>query len=204
MGGWYKLGSYDAHQLANVIGQVTSDRNRVARADMALFLFSQINGKAEPCPCFTTGIRTLAKECRVTPRVAQRFMERMEADGHIVCLGESKTKGGRYQRRTFAWMAEEAAEDAGMPLGEWLRMVGGVTDGVTESGYTPPNISQQEWLHGCNQTPPTLVTHQSAEHSEDGALRLSANAEAQAPIIDQSTDTTIDALGNVAPSPARR
>ena len=187
MADWYKLGRLDALMLGTMIGQMSNDGNRVVRAQMALFCWSQMHANAKPCPCFRVGVRTMAKQCGTTPRVAQRFIERAEETGWIVSLGTVKTSGGRYVKRTFAWVADEAADNAGMRIDEWVKSVGGVTTtgymGVTTSGYTPGCFPSKSGYMGVTSTleksqvnEGVTDTYQSTEYSE-GVSRLTADAE---------------------------
>lgn len=173
MGGYYRLGSYDARRLATMIGALSTDRSRVGRAGMALFCWSQMQAKGKPCPLFRVGYRTIARECDVTPRAAQKFVEKAVELGFIVELGEEVNRDGKYVKRTFSWVAEEAADDAGMDLGEWLRKVGGCNpnglQGCNPTGLDVGAKSQQVGLQGCNPTPCESDTHQSTEYSEGGA-----------------------------------
>ena len=181
MAGYYPLGSYDAHRLAQMIGQMSNGRNRVARADMTLWCWSRMLRNGRPCPHFTAGIRTIRDACGVSTMAARCFLERAEELGWLVRLGETRNKQGRYTKRTFSWVAEEAAEDAGMGLEEWLESVGGyvvkTTDGCVVSATDPVSKAQQKTTDGCVVSAGGNNTQQRAELSEKSALRSSPHGE---------------------------
>ena len=170
---YYKLGRFDAHRLAAMIGQLSDSRNRVQRADMALYCWSRMVRSGKPCPYFALGIRTLMRECGATEREARGFLERAERLGWILRVGEIRSRSGRYERRTFLWVAEEAADEAGMGLDEWLE-----SEGVRRSTVRPPNPetsdpvikAQQKTSDGSDVSAGRNVTHQSTEYSESSAL----------------------------------
>ena len=191
MGGYYKLDKHEARQLSMMVGQLATDRSRVSRAHMALFLWSQMQANGKPCPFFRTGIRTLAHECGVTSKAARTFIECAEERGWIVRVGDERNRSGQYTKRTFLWVAEEAAEESDRGLDEWLRSVGGVPQkghgGVPQKGHTGGTKPQQVRAHGCapdhDETAGSEVgpgTHQSTEYSEGDATRLSPEVEALA------------------------
>lgn len=209
MGGWYKLGEFDARQLALMIGQLSNDRNRVKRAEVALFLWSQMKKSGKPCPHFTIGLRTIAERCDTTPMVVRRFVERAEGDGWLVRVGTERNKGGEFTKRTFRWVAEEAADSSGLDFDDWVSKVRskGVSKsehtGVSRSEHTPPVKSQQKRTHRCVQNPPSLNTHteysseysEGAEHSPAPARVLRAETN-----IDQN-GCLVDADGNILSPP---
>lgn len=191
MGGWYKLDEESARQLAVMQEQLSSDRNRTSRNYMILFLWAQMLSNGKPCPHFKTGTRTLANRCGVSDKTARALIESAERAGWIVQLGESRDGNGRHVRRTFRWVAEEAAENDGISLDEWLLKVGGVPlegrMGVPLEGRTPTYQPQQKRAHGCalgtNETAGSEGGQgalQSTEYSEGDAARLSLTVEALA------------------------
>lgn len=184
---FYKLGRFDAHRLALMIGQMSDSRNRVQRADMTLYCWSRMVRSGRPCPHFALGIRTLMRECGVTEREARGFLERAERLGWIIRVGESRSRSGRYEKRTFLWVAEEAADDDGMALDEWLE-----SKGVRRLTVRPPTPetsdpvikAQQKTSDGSDVSPCGNVTHQSTEYSERSAphsLSLYESAALPAP-----------------------
>lgn len=179
-GGYYPLGAYDAHRLAVMIGQMSDARNRVQRADMALFCWSKMLRGGRPCPHFTAGIRTIRDACGVSDMAARCFLERAESLGWLVRLGEVTNRSGRFTRRTFLWVAEEAAENAGMGLDEWLAEVGGsvvpTTDGSVVHPTHPGTKSQQVTTDGSVVSPCGNNTQQRAKLSKS-ALRSSPDGE---------------------------
>ena len=171
--GYYPLGSFDAHHLARMIGQMSDGRNRVARADMALYCWSRMRHKGKPCPYFTVGIRTIRQECHVTERAARGFLERAEELGWLLRVGEVTNKTGRYAKRTFVWVAEEAADDAGMALDDWLESMGVCRANVRPlmAETSDPSLKvQQNTSDPSDVSPCGNVTHQSTKYSEGGAL----------------------------------
>lgn len=190
-GGYYPIYPYDARQLSVMIGQLSTDRSRVNRAQMTLYLWSQMQHTGKPCPYIRTGVRTLAKECGVTEKTARSFLEKAEALGWIVRLGSEKNKGGQFTKRTFIWVAEEAAEQSGHDVTEWLEVMGGVPQkghgGVPQTGHTTREQPQEKGAHRCALNPIKTAgseggsgTHQSTEYSEGDAARISFEVDALA------------------------
>lgn len=94
---WGKLTAADAHALADVIA--TFPRSKVGPwSRMLLTLFSTSRDGI-----VTAGRGTLAEAAEVTPRMARRFIERMEQDGVLVRLGDADGPSGHYERRAFEW-----------------------------------------------------------------------------------------------------
>ena len=172
-GSFYQLGKHDARHLATMIDQLSDARNREKRAHMILFCWSRMMKNGNPCPCFTLGIRTIADECGAREHVARSFIDRAEQMGWMLRVGTVRKKwpggGGEFVKRTFAWVAEEAASAAGMSLGEWLESVG-----VCEPNSTPPTLetahpqtkAQQSSADPRAKSPCGNSTHQSTEYSE--------------------------------------
>ena len=198
--GYYPLGAYDAHRLALMIGQLSDARTRVQRADMALYCWSRMVRGGKPCPNFTVGIRTLMRECGVTERVARGFLERAEGMGWVLRLGEVSNRSGRFERRTFLWVAEEAADQSGMGLDEWLESVG--VRRLTVRPPTPETSdpvckSQQNTSDPSDVSPCGNVTHQSTEYSESSALHSLTECESAAlpGPVDYAVDLTPEWMG---------
>lgn len=196
MGGWYRLGPYDARQLGTMVGETCTGRSRVQRATMALWCWSQMQASGRPCPHFTAGIRRIADGCEVSVKAARTFLERLEDEGWVVRVGTVRNKGGEFTKRTFLWVAEEAAEKAGTSLDEWLGSLGG----VPQKGHTGGYFSQGKGAHRCALNPPKRA-HIREQSSQRGALRLSAGAEAQAPFEDAAppVDPMVAAGVDLAP-----
>lgn len=194
MGGYYKLGKYDARQLSMMVGQLSTERSRVARAHMTLFLWSQMQSNGKPCPFFRTGIKSLSTECDVTQKAARAFLGRAEEYGWLVRVGEERNKMGRFTKRTFRWVAEEAADAADMDLDEWLMKVGGMPQkghmGMPQKGHMRGVKSQQIRAYGYAPDPCKTAgksggsgTLQSTEYSEEGVPRHSSGVVARPPIV---------------------
>ncbi len=176
-GGWYKLGAYDAKMICSMVGAISDARSRPQRGRMALYCWSQMHDKSKPCPCFRVGLRTIANKCEVSVKTARAFMDRAERDGYIIRLGKVINKRGSYEKRTFVWVAEEAADNDGMELDEWLQKVGG----CAQIGAHPRVPNKEVRAHGCAQTPEGKGTHQSTEYSEEGVSRPSFEVGARTP-----------------------
>lgn len=191
-----KLHAYDARQLGVMIGQLSSDRSRVNRALLALHCFSQLIDNGRPCPYFRVGIRTMSRECGTSVGAARKFVERAEESGWIVCL--SPDEHGKYVKRTFSWIAEEAADGAGMDVEDWLEKVVGVHRKVHRGVHQPVHtVVHQDQQIGAHQCAPTLAeaqveppvfegryTQQSTEYSERGGVaRPSSEVGPGTPIV---------------------
>jgi len=164
VGGWSKLRPTDARQLANVLATFNDSRNATVRQHMLLYCFSQLQSSGKPCQYFTCGMRTIARECGTTFATARAFMDAMERDGIIVRLRHGNN-AGKYVRRTFWWLAEEA--------------------GCAVETTHPAIDSQRETTRWCAVTQGSNDTHQSTEYSEIDASRPSASAEALASDADR-------------------
>lgn len=202
--GYYPLGAYDAHRLALMIGQLSDSRTRVKRADMALYCWSRMVRSGSPCPNFTVGIRTVAQECGVSEMAARGFLERAEGAGWLVRVGTVRRRwpggGGEYVKRTFLWVAEEAADQSGMGLDEWLESVGVCSQNNTpypRETTHPLEKAQQNSTRGSVESPCGNNTHQSTEYSESSALHSLTECESAAlpGPVDYGVDLTPEWMG---------
>ena len=123
--GWSKLDATSARHLARVISTFRG-ASRDSRTQMLLYCFSQLQGNP---PYFRCGVRTIAKECEVTPRIAQRFLEFCEREE--IFKFASKTKRGETPKRTFFWLDPE-------------------DDRCNQKRLHPVTVTKGKRLHQCN------------------------------------------------------
>lgn len=133
--GWSKLDATSARHLAQVISTFRG-ASRDSRTQMLLYCFSQLHGSQ---PYFRVGVRTIAKACEVTPRIAQRFLEFCEHEEIFKTIGKSKK--GKTPKRTFFWLDPE-------------------DDRCNQERLHPVTATKKKRLHQCNQNTGSLVTHQ--------------------------------------------
>ena len=165
MSGWYKLDEEAAHRLSEIIATF-SPKSRAQRTHMLLYCYSKTIASGKPCPYFKVGQRTISKGCHVSVGTARRFLESMDEQGWFVKVG--KSEHGRYQKRTFWWLADDA------------NSVQASTEGSVQTSTEGMSFCPAESTEGSVQTPCGKYAHQSAEHSES-AVRSSADAGAHAP-----------------------
>lgn len=192
-GNYYKIGYYDVRNLALMIGQLSDSRNRVKRAEMVLFCWHKMWSNRTPCDYFTCGIKTIAEKCAVSEKAARCFLERAESDGWLIRIGTLKNKTGEYVKRTFVWVAEEAAESKGMSLSEWLAaMDADFDDGVgyallRAEGYAPQGAGSLPFPSGKRAEGYALSAEgkgiqQNAKHSEGGRFASPTHSGLLAPL----------------------
>lgn len=165
MSGWYKLDEEAAHRLSEIIATF-SPKSRAQRTHMLLYCYSKTIASGKPCPYFKVGQRTISKGCHVSVGTARRFLESMDEQGWFVKVG--KSEHGRYQKRTFWWLADD------------VNSVQAGTEGSVQAGTEGVSFCPTESTEGSVQTPCGKYAHQSAKHSES-AMRSSADAGAHAP-----------------------
>ena len=112
MGGWYRLDYQAVLRLGEMIDAACCETGetqlRARRATVILYCWHKMQSGGKPCPYFQVGMRTVANDCGVSRDSVRYLFQRLEEDGWLVDLGEVKNKGGKYRRRTFWWVAEEA------------------------------------------------------------------------------------------------
>ena len=161
--GWSKLDATSARHLAQVISTFRG-ASRDSRTQMLLYCFSQLQGNP---PYFRCGVRTIAKECEVTPRIAQRFLEFCERE-EIFKLA-SKTKRGETPKRTFFWLDPE-------------------DDRCNQERLHPVTVAKGKRLHQCNQNTGSLVTHQIQSIREGESSKSDLSPRASSVCADAPTD----------------
>ena len=161
--GWSKLDATSARHLAQVISTFRG-ASRDSRTQMLLYCFSQLQGNP---PYFRCGVRTIAKECEVTPRISQRFLEFCERE-EIFKLA-SKTKRGETPKRTFFWLDSE-------------------DDRCNQERLHPVTVTKGKRLRQCNQNTGSLVTHQIQSIREGESSKSDLSPRASSVCADAPTD----------------
>lgn len=146
MAGWYKMDETDAFNLAEIQYSFVDRRSRYKRLRMLNFIWSRINSKGKPCPYFCLGQRTIAEKCDVSVGTVRRFIESLESDGRVVRVGDGYA--GETPKRTFWWIAESAANDAGVPTDIWLKKVCKKDGSLTRGSGSNTKSIETKW-HGC-------------------------------------------------------
>lgn len=101
-GGWSKLDQGGAAHLAEIAASLPASRT-LDHMRMLLALYASMDTRG----VITMGRGQLAEIAGVNPATAQRFIARLEKNGHLVVIGNGSGKsGGRYVRRAFWWIAE--------------------------------------------------------------------------------------------------
>lgn len=113
MSSWHKLDETDAKRLAEILSTFTNKRSTYKKHLMLLHLYSKIDSRRKPCPCFSMGYRSIAKACDVSEKVARLFVEEMERNGWLVRVDADKAS--RYPKRTFWWMTDEDGDASTAP-----------------------------------------------------------------------------------------
>lgn len=101
-GGWAKLDQGGAANLSYIIASFQPS-HVMSHTRMLLALYASMDSRG----VITMGRGQLAEIAGVTPSAAQRFLAKLESDGHLVVIGNGSGKsGGRYVRRAFRWIAD--------------------------------------------------------------------------------------------------
>ena len=156
MSSWHKLDETDAKRLAEILSTFTNKRSTYKKHLMLLYLYSKIDSRRNPCPCFSMGYRSIAKACDVSDKVARLFVEEMERNGWLVRVDADKAS--RYPKRTFWWMADEDSDASSAPK-----------KGLSGASSAPKKglSGEQFWAHPAPKNP-TLGAHNCAQN--DGSL----------------------------------
>lgn len=106
-GGWAKLDRDGSVHLAEIIA--TFPKAKLMQDSKMLLLLYASMGKGGT---ITIGHRQLAEAAGVSDRAAYRFMKKLEDDGMLIRVGDSKGQsGGKYMKRAFWWIADSIGDD---------------------------------------------------------------------------------------------